>query len=416
MRFLRPLFIALVVIAAAGGAYYYYTAILNPAAEAPAVAAGSTAGMPPGVPMGARPPSGGPPPGMGAARGGPSGMGGGMGMGGGRPTPVVVARVMEEMFGERVEAIGTSTANESITVTAKVTGIIRAIDFDDGQYVEKGAEIAAIDAGEQDARLNVELANLDEQRKELERFQGLAKSNNVSQSRLDQQISAVRKAEANAAAARARVADYRILAPFPGVLGTRKVSLGALVSPGTVITTLDDISTIKLDFAVPENFLAALRPGLSIEATTTAYGKEMFKGEVVSVDSRVDVATRSVGIRAAIPNPNARLKPGMLMVVDLIKDNRLSLMIPEEAVVPENTKTFVFVVGADNTADKIEVTTGRRRVGAVEILDGVAAGDVVIVEGTMDLRPRAKVEILNQDQIKQGPPSADMRGSMRSPG
>jgi membrane fusion protein (multidrug efflux system) len=167
---------------------------------------------------------------------------------------------------------------------------------------------------------------------------------------------------------------------------------------------------------VPENFLAALRPGLAIEATTAAYDNELFKGEVVSVDSRIDVATRSVGIRAAIPNPDARLKPGMLMVVDLIKDNRLSLMIPEQALLPENAKKYVFVVGADNVADRVEVTTGRRRYGAVEILDGVAAGDLVIVEGAMDLRPRSKVEIMNQDKIKQGPPSADMRGATRSPG
>jgi multidrug efflux pump subunit AcrA (membrane-fusion protein) len=216
MRFLRPLSIALVLLATAGGAFYYYTAILNPGPDAPVASAG------PGGP-GATPP--------GATRGGPpQGMGGGP-LGGGRPMPVVVARVTEEMFGERVEAIGTTFANESITVSAKVTGIIRAVDFDDGQYVEKGTEIAAIDAGEQDARLNVELANLDEQRKELDRIQGLAKSNNVSQSRLDQQISALRKAEANVAAARARVADYRIPAPFAGVLGTRRVSVGALVSP-----------------------------------------------------------------------------------------------------------------------------------------------------------------------------------------
>jgi membrane fusion protein (multidrug efflux system) len=414
MRLLRSLVIAVVVLAAGGGGYYYYTEILAPARDAPS-ASPAPGGMPPGAQTAGRPSGpGGPAPGMGAGRGGPPGMAGAMG--GGRPTPVVVARVSEEMFGDRIEAIGTSAANESITVTAKVPGIIRAIEFDDGQYIEKGAEIAAIDAGEADARLNVELANLDEQRKELDRIQGLAKSNNVSQSRVDQQIAAMRKAEANVAAARARVADYRITAPFAGVLGTRRVSVGALVSPGAVITTLDDISTIKLDFAVPENFLATLKPGLAIEATTTAYGKELFKGQVVSVDSRVDVATRSVGIRAAIPNLNARLKPGMLMVVDLIKDNRLSLMIPEQALQPENTKMYVFVVGADNTADRVEVTIGRRRVGSVEILDGVAAGDLVIVEGAMDLRPRAKVEIINQDQIKQGPPSADMRGSMRSPG
>ena len=424
MKVVRIVLGVLAVLAVLAGGLYYYTSILSP--NQPGLLAmlmpgktdksqGQTpSAMPSGAPSGMGRPqgAGGPPPGMG--RGGPPGMGGAMG--GGRPSPVLVTRVGTEVFDEHIEAIGTTFANESIIVSAKVPGIIRAIDFDDGQYVPKGTEIAAIDAGEPDARLNVELANLEEQRRELERIDGLVKTNNVSRSRVDQQTASMRKAEANVAAARARVADYRIAAPFPGVLGTRKVSVGALVSPGTVITTLDDISTIKLDFAVPETFIATLRPGLDIEATTTAYPGEIFKGQVVSVDSRVDAVTRSVGIRAGIPNPEARLKPGMLMVVDLIKDRRQSLMVPEQALNPEAGKNFVFVVDQDNTANRVEVTLGRRRVGAVEVLEGLNDGDIVIVEGAMDLRPRSKVEILNQDQINKSPPSADLRGTTRSPG
>jgi membrane fusion protein, multidrug efflux system len=351
--------------------------------------------------------TGAPPAGMGmGGRGGPPGMG--------RPVPVIVNKVAREEFDDHVEAIGTSAANESITVSAKVTGIIRSLNFDDGQYVERGAEIAAIDAGEQDGRLNAELANLEEQRKDLQRITDLSRTNTVSQSRIDQQVSAVRRAEANVASARARVADYRITAPFSGVLGTRRVSLGALVSPGTVITTLDDISTIKLDFAVPETFLAALRPGLDIEATTSAYAGETFKGQVVSVDSRVDTITRSVGIRALVPNKDARLKPGMLVVVDLIKDRRESLMVPEQALIPENNKQYVFTIGPDSAAKRVEVTIGRRRVGSVEILAGLAEGDLVVIEGTMELRPGSKAQILNKDKI-EGPPSADAQPAVAGP-
>ena len=346
MRLNRKVVVAAGAVLALGAGLYFYNASQSPT----------------GAPAGR---AGGPP---------------GMGMSAARTLPVKVTRVTYEIFDDHIEAIGTSAANESITVTARVTGIIRSINFDDGQFVNKGDEIAAIDAGEQDARLNVELANLDEQRKELARISGLAQSNNVSQARLDQQIAAVRKAEANVAAARARVADYRITAPFSGVLGNRRVSLGALVSPGEVISTLDDISTIKLDFAVPETFIAALRPGLDIEAITSAYPGELFKGKVVSVDSRVDVATRSVAIRAQIPNPDTRLKPGMLMVVDLIKDRRQSLLVPEEALAPENNKNYVFVVGADNTVSRVEIVMGRRRVGAVEVLEGLSEGDLVVTE------------------------------------
>lgn len=393
MRAAKILILMAIIVAAGVGGGYYYTQILAPKGQQAAGA--PTGGPPPGAARGGRP--GGPP-----------------GMGSGRPSPVNVAVVRKQEFGDRIEAVGTASANESITVTARVQGIVRSINFEDGAVVDKGTEIAAIDAGEPDARLNVELANLEEQRKEQERIRGLAQSGNVSQARVDQQVSAVKRAEANVAAARARVADYRITAPFTGVLGTRKVSLGALVSPGAAITTLDDISTIKLDFAVPENFIAALRPGLEIEATSTAYANAVFKGSVVAVDSRVDPVTRSVAIRASIPNEDKRLRPGMLMVVDLIKDRSQSLMIPEQALIPENDSHIVFTVGPDNTVSRIQVTIGRRQLGQVEILEGLSEGDVVVTEGSMDLRPNAKVQILNRASLSPAPSAENAQ--TRSPG
>jgi membrane fusion protein (multidrug efflux system) len=316
--------------------------------------------------------------------------------GGGRPPqPVYVAAAHEEIFGDRLEAIGTLSANESITVTAKAQGIVRALNFTDGQFVERGADIVLVDPGEQNAKLSAELANLEEQRKALNRTAGLARSNNTSQARLDEQTSAVKRAEANVAGARARVSDYRITAPFSGILGTRKVSPGALVSPGAEITTLDDISVVKLDFSIPENFLAALKPGLDIEAHSSAYPSEVFKGQVVTVDSRVDPVTRSVSIRAVLPNDRQLLRPGMLMVVELIKDRRKSLMIPEQALLPEGSHQFVYVVGADNTtATKTPIVIGRRRPGFVEVMDGLKVGDRIITEGNTDLRPGTKIEVL----------------------
>jgi membrane fusion protein (multidrug efflux system) len=320
---------------------------------------------------------------------------------------VFVAVATEEVFGDRLEAIGTLSANESVTVTSKVQGIVRTLNFDDGQSVARGDEIAVIDPGEQDAKLDVELANLEEQRKTLERTSGLARSNTTSQAKLDEQTAAVKKAQANVAAARARVREYRIAAPFGGILGTRKVSPGALVTPGAVITTLDDTSVVKLDFAVPETFIAALKPGLDIEAQSAAYPGELFKGQVAAIDSRVNPVTRSVSIRAQVPNPDGRLRPGMLMVVALIKDRRRSLMIPEQALLPQGTQQFVFLIGEDNKAVRTEITIGRRRPGLVEVLSGLKAGDRVVTEGSMDLRPGATVEILT--------PRAPANGE-RSPG
>jgi membrane fusion protein, multidrug efflux system len=340
------------------------------------------------------------------------GSGGGPGAGfgrGGMAQPVHVVPARYEDFADRIEAIGTLLANESITVTAKAQGVIRSINFEDGKTVRENELIVSIAAAEEDARLNVELANLEEQRKTLDRNVDLAKSNNVSQARVDEQMAKVKKAEANVAAARARVSDFRIWAPFSGVLGTRKVSLGALVNPGTVITTLDDISVVKLDFAVPETFLSNLQPGLDIEATSQVYADEVFTGKVSSVDSRVDPVTRSVDIRAIILNDDQRLRPGMLMIVELIKNRRQSLMIPEQALMPDGTQQFVYVIGGEDIAERREVVIGSRRPGFVEIASGLVEGDLVVTDGTMQVRPGAKVQILTPNEAATSSPTTGER-------
>jgi membrane fusion protein (multidrug efflux system) len=328
------------------------------------------------------------------------------GFGGGRVQPVLVQPVHQEIFADRLEAIGTLQANESIVVTAKLQGIVKSIGFQDGQNVEAGATLVQFEKDELSARLQVELANLDGQRKQFERISGLARANATSEARFDEQQAAVRKAEANVAAARARLSDYTIKAPFAGRLGTRRISVGALVSPGTKITTLDDLSIVKLDFSVPETFLATVREGLDIEALTSAYASEVFRGRVTSIDTRVDPMTRTIAIRAEVANSDRRLRPGMLMVVDLIKDSRESLMIAEEALVPFENQQFVFVVGSDNTVSRVPVTIGQRQPGIVEILEGLGLADLVVTEGNTTLVDGNKVRILNEVDVRSGTPSA----------
>lgn len=325
---------------------------------------------------------------------------------GGRVQPVLAMPVRLETFADRLEAIGTLQANESIVVTARVQGIVKQIDFRDGQMVEAGKTLVQFDEAEQRARLEVELANLEEQRKQFERISGLARANATSEARFDEQQAAVKKAEANVAAARARLADYTIKAPFAGRLGTRRISSGALVTPGTVITTLDDLSVVKLDFSIPETFLSTLRVGLDIEAISSAYPDEVFRGTVTSIDTRIDPATRAVGIRAELLNEDQRLRPGMLIVVDLIKDRRDSLMIAEEALVPFENKQYVFVVSDDDTVTRTPITIGRRRPGSVEVLEGLNLGDLVVTEGNTALSTGGKVRLLNDSDVRNGPASA----------
>jgi membrane fusion protein (multidrug efflux system) len=181
-----------------------------------------------------------------------------------------------------------------------------------------------------------------------------------------------------------------IRAPFGGKVGLRRVSVGSLINPGTTITTLDDTSIIKVDFAVPENFLATLDEGQAVTAQTSAFQGRPFSGKVISVDSRVDPATRSVTVRAAIPNPDNLLKPGMFLDVRLARDERDALLIPEEALVPEQSRQFVFVVSGGKAA-KREVRIGRREPGRVEVVAGLTADERVVIEGTQKIRDGSPV-------------------------
>jgi membrane fusion protein (multidrug efflux system) len=200
------------------------------------------------------------------------------------------------------------------------------------------------------------------------------------------------------------VTDRLIRAPFAGVLGLRRVSVGTLVRPADVITTLDDISIIKLDFTVPESFLGALSVGMPVRAQAAAYQGRLFQGNVTGIDTRVDPVSRSVAMRAEIPNPDDTLRPGMLMTVSLLKNQRKVLAVTEQSLVPVEDRQYVFVISADNKAERREVKTGARQPGFVEVLSGLKAGERVVVEGTIRLRPGGTVRIQGEDEDKEKKP------------
>jgi membrane fusion protein (multidrug efflux system) len=195
--------------------------------------------------------------------------------------------------------------------------------------------------------------------------------------------------------ARARLDDLTIKASFTGRVGLRRISTGSLVSPGSLITTLDDLSTIKLDFSLPEALLAHVSPGLEVHATSIAYPGVDFRGKVASVDTRVDPVTRSVMVRALVPNQDNLLRPGMLLSVVVTQQTTNALVIPEQAVVSEQSREYVYVV-KDGIVDKRQVHTGRRRPGEVEILDGLQENDIIVVEGTQRLHLGVRVEVLRE--------------------
>lgn len=309
------------------------------------------------------------------------------------PPPVIVYAVERAEFVERIEAIGTIKANESVTLTAHVTETVTKVNFDDGQLAEEGDVLIEFTNREESAQLAEAKANFDEAKQQLERIGELVQRGNATQARLDEQTRITHGARARMAATEARMSDRLLKAPFAGILGFRQVSPGTLVEPGKAVATLDDVSQVKLDFSVPETFLSILKPGLTITAVSAAYDGQAFEGQVTTVDSRVDPISRAVTVRAILPNDSGLLRPGMLMIVDLVRERRQSLMVPEGSLVPRQRKQFVLVVGEGNIVAQREVTIGGRRPGAVEIRSGIEVGEQVIVEGTSRAVPDRPVRI-----------------------
>jgi len=317
----------------------------------------------------------------------------------GAATKVVTAQVELRPMVDEIEALGTARANESIEIQPRVASLIDQIDFEEGQIVKKGDLLVELENKEIVAGLAVAEASLSESRSIYQRSKSLATTQAISASNLEQLLAQVQVDEAQVEAARARLANTRILAPFDGRVGLRRVSPGSFVNTSTVITTLDDVSWIKLDFSVPEAFLTVVKEGMDIIAHSLVYPDREFLGAVSSVDTRLDPVSRSVQVRALIPNTDGLLKPGMFLTVDLQRDRGDVLVAPEQAIVPEGTRQFVYVV-KDGTAEKRPVILGRRVPGFVTIEGGLEAGEEIVTEGTHKIRDGSGVETMTPAQAK----------------
>jgi len=307
------------------------------------------------------------------------------------PALVTFAPVRAERVSQKLEALGNARANESVDISSKTSNVVTAVTFRDGERVKRGQVLVQLDDAQTRADVAAAQAAVTESESQYARSRELLNTQALSKSSFDQLVATLTANRARLQAAQSRLQDTVIRAPFSGRVGLRRVSVGTLISPGDVITTLDDTSVIKLDFSVPENFLASIREGLSIRASAPAFPGRNFAGKVSSIDSRVDMTTRSVTVRALLANEDGALKPGMFLNVTLANDEREALVIPEEALTPEAEKQYVFVV-ADGKVSRREVRIGGRRPGSVEVLAGLSAGERVVVEGTQKVREGASVQ------------------------
>ncbi|RLV61729.1 efflux RND transporter periplasmic adaptor subunit [Parashewanella curva] len=314
-------------------------------------------------------------------------------------TPVVVTKVETKKLTDELEALGNIKANESIDLTSKVSELVTHLYFDDGAMVRKGQLLVQLRDASQQAALRQAKVALANDERDLRRIVQLVKDKSIAETEKDQAQTQIDTAKAQVKSAIADVRDRKIVAPFSGRLGLRQVSVGALVTPSTVITTLDDLSTVKLDFSVPERYLQTLQVGKEVEAKAIAYPDETFKGKVKSIDSRIDPETRAVVIRAVLKNPQMKLLPGMLMTVNLIKDHKTSLVLPEDAIIPRQNRQYVYVVDDKNKVVQKQVTVGIRKFGIVEITSGLKEGESVITRGQLKVRPGSTVQPHTQENF-----------------
>lgn len=320
----------------------------------------------------------------------------------GGPASVFADPVIEREFSRDIEALGTLEPNEQVDLSLNASDRITALYFDDGERVRQGKTLLSLAQREQLALVESAEANVEEAARQLERVVRLADAEAVSQSELDRAQRDLDAAEANLRALQSRQKDRVLVAPFDGVLGFRRVSVGSFVRPGDVVATLIDDSEMNLDFDVPSIFTRSIQPGTAIIAQTDDLPGEVFEGVIETLDNRIDPVTRAIRARATIPNSDLLLRSGMFMRVTVTADPRTSLAIPESAVQPVGPKTFVWRVSSEDGTQKarrVEIELGQRADGLIEVVSGLSRDDKVITEGIIRVREGSEIRIRDRSML-----------------
>lgn len=306
-----------------------------------------------------------------------------------KAVPVKVGKVSDE-----VTAVGTLLAEESVIIRPEIDGRIVGLHFQEGQAVTAGTRLVSIDGSEFEAQAAAVRADLKTEEQRLARTGELHQQNFISKDALDVQLGTVDRLKARLAEAESRVAKTVIRAPFSGTVGLRMISPGAYVKAGADVVRLESIGTIKADFRIPELYMSKVRPNQEVVIRLDAYQGEDFRGRVYAVEPVVDERTRTVLMRARVPNKSNKLKPGMFVRVAVTMATRPdAIVVPEQALWPQGQDNFVFRV-VDGKAVLTKVTIGNRQPGEVEITQGLGPGDTVVTEGQIKLRDGAPVMVM----------------------
>lgn len=314
---------------------------------------------------------------------------------------VRVAKIAPVEVNRSIEGIGTGYAKESVDITANATEKVVKLFFEDGQYVAGGTQLVQLSDDQFQAELAQAKINLAEQERELKRITPLYAARITSQKDYESAKTAVSRAKTAIDIVEYAIRNRCILAPFSGKLGMRLVSIGDLVSPGTKIVTIDDISEIKINFRVPEKYYPFLKPGQKVGVFSAAYPKQMFEGAITAISPRIDSVTRTAEVRAIVKNPDAKLAPGMLFVVKLELGKRKALQIPEKSVMSLGEIQYIFVYSpATQKVSRRVVRLGQRENGMAEVMQGLKEGEIVVTDGILKLSDKTPVNIRKEESAK----------------
>lgn len=322
---------------------------------------------------------------------------------GGRQTPVTVATARIATFRETAEAVGSTLARQSIDIVALAAGRVERIAFAGGEWVEAGQVLVELDDRHERVAVQESEALLVEKRAAYERIKSLRQRSVSSEAALEMAHSEFLRARAAHERARHALADRTVTAPFSGLIGLRRIEPGARVDTSTVIATLDDLGAVEIEFSLPEVFMPRVAPGQRVAARSDTFPQRVFEGQVSAIDGRVSPTARAFKLRATFPNEDLALRPGMFMSLQIVLDERDSIAVPEDAIVSEADKSFVYVV-ADGRARRLEVALGLRQEGLVEIRKGLEKDAGIIVTGLHSLEPGMPVRTVAPDGIAAGQP------------
>lgn len=316
------------------------------------------------------------------AAGGAPGGGPGGPPGGEMKLPVETATIKPEAFAAGLSTVGSLRADEQVTMRPETPGRITRIHFTEGSRVGAGQVLFSLDDAIARAALNEASANLENSRRISTRAGQLSKDRLIAQGDVDTARAAFAVDQARVQSARTALSKMSLRAPFAGQVGLREVSVGEYVNAGQPLVTLVRLDPIEVDFSVPETALADLETGQRLSVTVDAYPNDRFGGEVAAIDPVIDANSRSTRLRARIPNPDGRLKPGQFarLQLDTGTGTRQALLVPEQALMQDGSMRFVYTV-VDGKAKRTVVKTGARTPGKVQVIEGLKAGDVVVTAG-----------------------------------